>query len=582
MRHNRHEIRAAAMAAARRGAWVQLARLATVDARGALYRLRTHVLRQRTAGVMIRFPAPDIIDDSTHIAVRAARRFRQPPAAPDRATYRIAGGQRAASEQDALTSTDPQDRHSWARLAWAAERDDAPAAALLDRWLEGPPEPEVGHPYATSERIRFIAGMIGRPAFGAARRDALARRLACDAIWLAARPETQLGVHNHLLNNAAALVIAAALLPDHTAAAAWRGQGRALWDTFWPQLLLPDGALAEGSSHYHVLLTRTMLEYLSDAEGRVLPAPMDELAPLMCTLTDLLVRPDGSLPLFGDISPDLPMAWMRGISRAAFDAGQLAERPRDAAAGYAAGAPQYAARPLPPRVEPTEWHVAHLPHAGLLHACRGQTELIAHGDPRPHTAIHADAGRGSFEVWHRGAQLIVDGGVPTYAIGSQRARFRSAEGQNTIAIDTFDPAVIDRDDLPTWYGEGAGGAWELGERQATFRWHGFERRHPGLVWSRIWRWGDGALSIEDVLAGSIHRLSIRAILRGGDARWREHGGSFCHEGVRLTIDAPQEIRIARVPMERATDYGVLMPTVGFVLSGVASPPIRWRWNLELE
>src|SRR4030095_17235100 len=123
---------------------------------------------------------------------------------------------------------------------------------------------------------------------------------------LAERVETHLGVHNHLLNNARALSTAGRLVDDAQKSSAWLGEARAIWDEYFPRLILGDGVFAEQSSHYHALLTRTLLDYVRDARDarRPLAAGMREKAQAMCHVTNALIRPDGTLPLFGDISPD--------------------------------------------------------------------------------------------------------------------------------------------------------------------------------------------------------------------------------------------------------------------------------------
>ena len=90
---------------------------------------------------------------------------------------------------------------------------------------------------------------------------ALKQRIWADGRLLADTVEYGLGVHNHLVNDARGLYIASAAVPERAEASAWREQAFQIWDEYFPKLVLQDGTFAEQSSHYHLLLCRTALEY---------------------------------------------------------------------------------------------------------------------------------------------------------------------------------------------------------------------------------------------------------------------------------------------------------------------------------
>src|SRR5207244_4415090 len=107
-------------------------------------------------------------------------------------------------------------------------------------------------------------------------------------------------VHNHLLNDARGLYIASAAVPERAEAAAWREQAFQIWDEYFPKLVLHDGTFAEQSSHYHLLLCRTALEYwiAAGTSGRDLPDEFEAALQRMFALANDLLRPDGTLSRF--------------------------------------------------------------------------------------------------------------------------------------------------------------------------------------------------------------------------------------------------------------------------------------------
>jgi hypothetical protein len=365
----------------------------------------------------------------------------------------------------------------------------------------------------------------------------------------------------------------------------------------WPKLILDDGVFAEQSSHYHVMLTRTLLEYVRDAREarRALPAGMEEKARAMCRVTNALLRSDGTLPLFGDISPDLPTSWLRGLPRVASRAGLLDEPLRDAAAGYAAGASALfreasAARPPEPAraSRPHGWTSTLFASGGLLLAAHEGIglELVVHGDPRPASASHGDAGRGSFEIWYRGRPIVADGGVPTYEPGELRDAFRGAEGQSVVAIDGLAPVLLQDQvrDLPRWYVDSLeGGLWRTESNGATFEWRGFRRHRPGLTWVREFRWSGPRLEIRDRLEGRAADAHVEARVRFGETGWRNPApGLFVTAGCRARLDGPPDGSVDLTGMRRATDYGVLIEGQGVRMSGTLRLPSSWTWSFDFD
>lgn len=573
-------------------------------------RLRIHRRRAEIRRMVVR-PAPVLetprvpagaVPDATRVtdAARASFRVDLPPSRISDGTFRAAGGRRVPfpGEGRGREFDDPEDAHAWNRLGWALEpgQDDR-ILAELSGWLESPLSETALNPYTTSERICALAQVLGT--LGERLPNELARlalsRLLADAESLADSFETRLGVHNHLLNNARALCVAGRLAGDGRRASLWLGRARETWDAMWPKLILDDGVFAEQSSHYHVLLTRTLLEYVRDAREakRALPAGMDEKARAMCRVTNALVRSDGTLPLFGDLSPDVPTSWLRGLPRVARRAGLLDEPLRDEAAGYAAGASALfreasVAGPAARAPRADGWRSTLFTSGGFLLATHAgiDLELSAHGDPRPASAAHGDAGRGAFEIWYRGRPIVADGGVPTYERGELRDEFRGAAGQSVVAIDGLAPALL-RDqvrDLPRWYVDSLeGGVWRTESNGATFEWRGFRRHRPGLTWVREFRWTGPRLEIRDRLEGWAADARVEARVRFGETGWRNPApGLFTTAGCRARLDGPPDWSVELTDMQRATDYGVLIESQGVRMSGPLRLPSSWTWSFDFD
>ncbi len=521
-----------------------------------------------------------------------------PSSSINASTFRAAGGRRLPLTTMETIFTDIQDAHAWQRLYWLLEGWDHEVQMRLETWLDQPLDDYALHPYTTSERIRVIAEVLGSygQRVSVVTRRQLVTRLRADAEWLFKNIETNLGVHNHLLNNARALCAAGYLLAEDPVSKDWLHQARSLWDEYWPQLILDDGLFSEQSSHYHVLLTRTLLEYIRDARlgGRDLPPGMLEKAQKMCGVTNILVRSDGTLPLFGDISPDMPTVWLRGISLACHRAGLLKKGLRDQADGYAGGASAFFSDQriaLPEISLPSSesgWHSSLFPRGGLLFVENKELgiELTAHGDPRKNSTGHGDTGRGSFEIWFKGRRIVVDGGIPTYQPGVMRENFRGAAGQNGIAIDGLSPTVLleESRQLPGWYVDSIGGGiWHIDSTTASFIWSGFERHRSGLKWVRTWRWKDNILTIEDKLEGWQGRAKVEGWLHFGESDWQiSPSGVFTTVGCQLQSASPLGLTSTLVKMPHAADYGVIVDSQGIYISGHIQFPVIWSWRFEFD
>lgn len=122
----------------------------------------------------------------------------------------------------------------------------------------------------------------------------------------------------------------------------------------------------------------------------------------------------------------------------------------------------------------------------------------------------------------------------------------------------------------------------MGSASATFRWSGFRRSRPGLVWQRSWRWSAGRITIDDALFGA-GEIDLAARIHFGELGWQAGAHrAFATESCRLQFDGPTEISPSLLPMLHADDYGVLVNAQGVLLGARVRLPARWQWCFDFD
>ncbi|MCU1260032.1 MAG: uncharacterized protein JWO80_2917 [Bryobacterales bacterium] len=531
-----------------------------------------------------------------------------------RGWLRLAGGARRG---DLNALDDMEDRHAYHRLYWAvrfaraAAFGHAHAAAGLVRQLEtwmrlqGDLEPSALAAYTVAERIASLVETIfwiGHQSLSSLQIlvPSIKRQIWKDAQHLSKNIEYGLGVHNHLLNNARGLYLAATTLLECDRSPEWKRQAFEIWDEYFPALVLCDGAFAEQSSHYHLLLCRTALEYCLAAykSGHQLPGGFEEKAKAMFRLANDLLRPDGSIPRFGDNSPDGPIRELWGLLTAAYQHKLLNELPRHFIITpltlYYGGTPYYRGRTELPTTTTDRTRLYSCGGYAFLRSADGSAEVAVHADPRAETRGHGDAGRGSFELWSRGNVLIREPGCFLSHSAKRAKWYRTGQAQNVTCIEGLAPAVAshDRARLPAWYGTG-GGTWKvLSDLSLRFDCDAFRRIRADLGSSRTWTWTDeGSLRFEEWILGSgTVRFSSRLCLGDGNwgplhwdlasgcgtIDWRGDGG----KSARLVFRVPFGVTGTIEPGSFVPEYGVEKPARVIVLQGVQTLPFRWTMGCE--
>lgn len=586
--------------------------------RASLYRWKLRTTASVSASrITIPDPSPPTFDSAVHTL------FADPPRPGERlpdeprllvdaqsqlqGLFRLAGGAiRPIRTGDGgaaslLSLNDPEDRHSWHRLYWAVRYAEAAALGLDDAssalhrelaaWLESVPSAEAQAAYTISERICCLAEVLfWAPSLSGALIHAIKDRVYCDAFRLSRSFEYHLGIHNHLLNNARGLHAAAVLLPSCHESRPWREQAFQVWDRYFPLLLLRDGSFAEQSSHYHLLLCRTALEYAlaSRRADRPLPAGLSARFAGMFRLADDLLRADGTLPRFGDNSPDHTVQDLWGLLTAAYAHHLLDRAPRHLA--FTSLSRYYGAAGTPSGSRPTE--PCHLyPNGGFafLRAEDAGVELSAHADPRVETAVHGDCGLGSFELWGGGKVIIREPGCFLRHADPRSVWYRSAEAQNVTSVEGLPPTILLEDQLrmPAWYWHAAGEWSNPDPGTIRFETSCFRRLGRDLTFIRTWTLPpDGGLLFEELIAGTgTVRLRSRIFPGDGpwatgfvlqDGHWTLHRDPQAGPPVSIRLTLPLCIAPALLLAHVMPEYGIERPALAIVLSGRTTLPCRWR------
>jgi hypothetical protein len=323
-------------------------------------------------------------------------------------------------------------------------------ARYVARWLElwrdwvraNPPDVNspVWESYSVSERLihgcQSLALLWTAPGFQEACPE-LCDALAQHAAWLVDHLETQ-QAHNHLINNARALYVYGALFGQTTLQAT----GWTILERELARQVLPDGLLGEQSTHYHLLLTRTYIEVCLIAQRvdqRAAPEFLDRIRQ-MISAAAALIRPDGSLPLIGDVSPDTDLQALVGIIGAGQLVLGLARHPilSESAAWYLTGdLLKDWARASTPSLSASH----HWPDAGYGLHRTPDFHLVFQADPRAGVIRHGHVDVPGVTLWSRGHDVLIDAGQATYVAGAWSDYFHGPAAHNTLTIDDLPPYI---------------------------------------------------------------------------------------------------------------------------------------------
>jgi uncharacterized heparinase superfamily protein len=205
---------------------------------------------------------------------------------------------------------------------------------------------------------------------------------------------------NHLLHDAAGLVVAGALLGEP-----FLSRGRRLLEKEAEEQILTDGGHYERSPMYHGHVLEDLLTARAALGG---DENLDRLIAKMARFLDYVLHPDGGIPLFGDAvsGEGLPPRALIALA----EKNSAAQLPPLTGTGRASG-----------------YHVF-AREAGHL--------IVKAGPPGPEYQLgHAHCDMLSYEFSAGGKRCIVDSGVHGYAGSPMRDYCRSTRAHNTVLLN---------------------------------------------------------------------------------------------------------------------------------------------------
>ena len=417
------------------------------------------------------------------------------------------------------------------RFAWlplqGALVDPAWVDVLWRAWCERHGTPDDGpawHPYTAAERCVNILQYARRHGLAGPRAETLAV-LAGHAPVIASGLE-YFGDHhtsNHLANNGRGLFVLGLALGLKRAADIG---GRILIEEAG-RIFSPSGILREGSSHYHLLLTRVYADAWLAARrhGRPETAALGQITEKALAVIPHLILP-GGMPLVGDVSPDCPPGFLSGL--AAGDAGWVGELEGDERAAFTE---------LRGAVTPADNDA--LAADGWRRADFGAWSGLWHAPPAGWSAMpgHGHYDISGFEVHYGTEPVFRDLGRGRYGETGEAAFYRSALAHNSIVVDGRDPYPPNKPYYDKTFRDRIGGPPPSLQGCAdgiSLCHQGYARLGGVGALSRRWSFSGLQMRIHDgVDGGGRHRVTRRlhttlavertadgALLKGRDAQFR--------------------------------------------------------------
>jgi hypothetical protein len=422
-------------------------------------------------------------------------------------TLRVEPGQEAALFERHFDDTEIL--LSLHRFAWLADHghavDPAWVQAMWQAWLGKFAEPSHDwpwHPYTAAERAINILNFSRHHGLPGDQQKTL-HCLASHAPLIAERLE-YFGEHhtsNHLANNGRGLFILGLSLGLEKAARV----GEAILLAEAERIISPSGLLREGSSHYHLLVTRNYLEawLCARRHDQASAQALKAVAHKLLSAATIFDMPAG-LPVVGDISPDCAPAYLTPILSGNND-GWLAgldEEERSTILAF-----RDDCRDTLSKTIDDGWISGQFANwRGLWHADReGWSHMPGHG--------HQDIG--SFDLHYGDEAVIIDPGRGAYGETGDAARYRAGEMHNALQVDGADPfppnrpyydetfrRKISREALKLWKTETGVGV----------RHHGFSRLNGVGAHERTWRFDGDQMVVSDTLEGAGKHTQTRTLI----------------------------------------------------------------------
>lgn len=416
------------------------------------------------------------------------------------------------------------------------------------------------HPYTAAERAINIIDFGERHGLPAPAESTL-ELLAAHGPAIASRLE-YFGEHhtsNHLANNGRGLYRIGLALGLNACADLG---GRILLEEA-KRIFQPSGVLREGSTHYHLLLTRNYIDawLAARAHGRGEESSLRTVAQCALSVAHALRLP-GGMPLVGDISPDCPPDYLAGLGSTDLECAWLAGLHADARDAIATLCSDSSANAALSR---DGWHrIEHSPWCGLWHVPpEGWSPMPGHA--------HQDLG--AAEIHFQDEPVLIDLGRGAYGDVGNAGLYRSGKIHGTLLLDGEDPYPPTRPYYDPSFRRKVVSqppCFQSNGRTAVLVHHGFSRLHRVGAVKRKWIFERECVRIEDTVCGSGRHVVERFFPTGLPATTEER--TVCLHGRLASYDlSTAESSAVIKPATRWTAYGV----------GVSASLISVRETVEL-
>lgn len=304
------------------------------------------------------------------------------------------------------------------------------------------------------------------------------------------------------------------------------------------------GVLREGSTHYHLLVTRNYIDAWLDARAAELDAAalLRDIAQRALAAIPGLCLP-GGMPLIGDISPDIPPARLGRFIGAAGDEGWLASLPDDRQ-HHARDLISTSAAVSPDKLAEDGWHRfgGHRWQALAFVPPNGWPPMPGHG--------HQDLG--SFELHDGERPVIVDPGRGSY----NDMEYAGAQSHNYLTVDGVAPTAVNRPYYSDEYRDRVIGAGPKMARTGTgskLTIAGFGRIRGIGTAVREWRFLEDRVEILDRVEGlGTHHLQ-RRFHTPAESRLDMTGAILEFEGAAYSLSADCQPAVTKSPI--FAEYG---------------------------
>ncbi|MDA1090946.1 MAG: heparinase II/III family protein [Proteobacteria bacterium] len=463
-------------------------------------------------------------------------------------------------------------RFAWVPLVEGSGVTASWVQALWDIWRGGFGVAGKGwawHPYTTAERAINILDYADKKSLPEPIDETVTLLAAhAEAIFKNLEYFGEHDTSNHLSNNGRGLYRLGLALGINWAAEA----GAKILEQEAKRILMRSGVLREGSSHYHLLITRNFADawLAARAHDRPEEAALRNIAARALAVIPWLILP-GGMPLIGDVSPDCPPDYLLGL--AGLESGWLAGLTKDKKAALLELIDE--TRPVDPEslLEDGWLRLACGPWTGLWHAAPdGWSQAPGHG--------HQDAG--GFELHFQDQPVFIDPGRGAYGETGEAAHYRSARVHNTLSVDGADPFPVNK----PYYDDAfrhdiTGTAPELtgGGDEVLLTHHGFSRLKGVGALHRKWRFTEKIMTLSDQLAGNgVHRLT-RRLITPMNAEAGAGGVVLSGQGRTFHVNsADATATVSEIVCWQA--YGEGRP--GFMIEFTADTPLPWSGEIRVE